>query len=106
MVTDGEAYPISDIEEAIYRCLGKRLPTRRTPAMVLYLASLGAGLLSRLGIRKSGISTRTYRNLTRENLFDNGDILTELGFRPSTTLYAMLPAICSNIVDVMAAESD
>ncbi len=106
MLTDGEAYAISEIEEAIYRCLGKRLPPRRTPAMVLYVASLTAGLLSRLGIRKSGISARTYRNLTSENLFNNNDICAELGFRPSTTLYDMLPAICSNIVDVMAVESD
>jgi UDP-glucose 4-epimerase len=105
LVTDGEAYAISEIEQAIYRCLGKRLPARRTPAMVLYAASLTAGLLSQLGIRKSGISGRTYRNLTSENLFNNEAICTELGFRPTTTLYEQLPAIGRNIVDVMAAES-
>ena len=73
--------------------------------MVLYAASLMAGLLSRLGIRKSGISGRTYRNLTSENMFNNEAICTELGFRPSTTLYELLPDISRNIVDVMAAES-
>ena len=34
-VTDGQSYPIAAIEEAIYRCLGKRMPRWRTPAVVL-----------------------------------------------------------------------
>jgi UDP-glucose 4-epimerase len=97
-VTDGQDYPIAAIEEAIYRCLGKRLPRWRTPAVILYAAAMLAGAVARLSRRETGISSRTYRNLTANNLFKSEDICAELGFVPSQNLYQALPEIVENIV--------
>ena len=97
-VTDGQDYPIAAIEEAIYRCLGKRMPRWRTPAVIVYAASVMAGAVARLRGRDTGISSRTYRNLTADNLFKNEDICAELGFRPSQNLYQVLPEIVGDIV--------
>lgn len=97
-VTDGQDYPIAAIEEAIYRCLGKRLPRWRTPAVILYAAAVLAGSVARLSGRDTGISSRTYRNLTADNLFRSEDICAELGFQPSQNLYQALPKIVDNII--------
>jgi len=92
-VTDGQAYPIGKIEQAIYQALDKPMPRLRTPAVVLYLASAMAGIMSSLTGGKGSIGIRTYRNLTRDNVFRGDEIVTELGFKPSTTLYKELPDI-------------
>jgi len=97
-VTDGQDYPITAVEEAIYRCLGKRLPRWRTPAVILYAAAVLSGAIAKLSGRDNGISSRTYRNLTADNLFKNEDICAELGFQPSQNLYQALPEIVDNIV--------
>lgn len=96
-VTDGQQYSIGEIEQAIYQALGRRLPRWRTPAVVLYLASAVAGLLSRFRRDGGAISNRTYRNLTSDNLFSNDEICEQLGFRPSKTLYQALPEIVDEI---------
>jgi nucleoside-diphosphate-sugar epimerase len=98
-VTDGQQYPIVDIEQAIYLALNKQLPRWRTPAVVLYVAAAVAGGLARLWSGGGGISRRTYRNLTMDNLLDNDEICQQLGFRPSTTLYQALPEIVEKIVN-------
>ena len=95
-ITDGEMYVITDIEKAIYQTLGKRLPSWRTPHMILYAASLVAGLMSpfhKIARKGGGITGRTYRNLVSDNLFSNAEISAELGFKPTTTLYRDLPEI-------------
>jgi nucleoside-diphosphate-sugar epimerase len=98
VITDGQAYSISEIEAAIYQALGKSTPRLRTPAVILYAASVVAGLLSKAGLRQGSISARTYRNLMNDNLFDNASICKELGFEPSIDLYDALPEIVENIV--------
>ena len=97
-VTDGAAYSISEIESAIYSALGRQMPGWRAPPMILYAASALAGLFSRLGLRKGSISSRTYRNLTMDNLFDNAAICGDLGFNPRDNLYAVLPEIVESLV--------
>ncbi|MBL4571920.1 MAG: NAD-dependent epimerase/dehydratase family protein [Gammaproteobacteria bacterium] len=97
-VTDGRDYPIAAIEEAIYKSLGKRLPRWRTPAVILYAAAVLAGAAARLRGRDTGISARTYRNLTADNLFNNEDICMGLGFQPTQNLYQVLPEIVDDIV--------
>ena len=97
-VTDGHTYKINEIERAIYTALGKRFPGWRTPRMVLFTAALSAEILSRLGPNRSAIGLRTYRNITRDNLFDNTAICRDLGFQPQSGFYQELPLIVENIL--------
>jgi len=100
--TDGESYSVTEIESAIYAALGKPFPRWRTPHMVLYVASLVAGLASTITGSSGAISTRTYRNFTSDNLFSNEKAVSELGFTPSTTLIEELPQIVESIRDKTA----
>lgn len=92
-VTDSQAYGINAMEDAIYRAVARQPARWRTPAVLLYAASAAAGIASNLAGGKGSISLRTYRNLTSDNLFDNGKICAELGFEPSTSFYQELPKI-------------
>ena len=96
-LTDGRQYVIEDIEKAIYCALDKLLPSWRTPRMVLYCASLIAGLVSSITSGSGAISTRTYRNLTSDNLFSNERAVADLGFVPSTDFFQQLPKIVKGI---------
>lgn len=95
-VTDGHEYSIEGIERAIYENLGKAQPSWRTPAVLLYCASAIAGLVSAT-TGKGSISTRTYRNLTRDNAFSNDLAIENLGFVPQKTFYESLPQIIENM---------
>ena len=92
-LTDGCEYRINAIEEAIYTAVERRPSHWRLPAVVLFAASGLAELLEKLRIFRSGIGLRTYRNLTRDNLFDNQAARTELGFEPTTTFFAQLDTL-------------
>jgi len=99
-VTDGIRYSIAEIEEAIYRAWGRRIPAWQTPHMLLYGAAGLAGLLTRffmlIGLKRrlaGGISGRTYRNLVTDNLFSNEQICRELGYKPVCNFYEALPHI-------------
>ena len=92
-LTDGKQYSIEDIQSAIYRTLDKPMPSWRTPHMVLYAASLIAGAVSSITGGRGAISSRTYRNLTSNNLFSNERAIADLGFAPSTDFFQQLPKI-------------
>jgi nucleoside-diphosphate-sugar epimerase len=61
-----------------------------------------AGLMAKILGRTSSISSRTYRNLTTDNLFSNDEVCTELGFEPSHNLYEVLPQIVEEIAGNIA----
>ena len=92
-LTDGKQYSIEDIQSAIYRTLDKPMPSWRTPHMVLYVSALIAGAVSSITGRGGAISSRTYRNLTSDNLFSNERAIADLGFAPSTDFFQQLPKI-------------
>jgi UDP-glucose 4-epimerase len=96
-VTDGQEYSVADIEQGIYDALGRSKPRWRTPHMILYCASMLAGLASKLSGGRGSISSRTYRNLVSDNVFSNHKAISELGFEPSTTFYLCLPEIVASI---------
>ena len=98
-VTDGQHYSIAELEQAIYRALGRPKPRWRMPRILVYFASLLAGLISKFTVSGGSISVRTYRNLTSDNLFSNSMAKKELGFEPSTTFYQNLPAMVRWIRD-------
>ena len=103
-LTDGVDYISSDIEDAIYRQVGRSLPSWRTPRLLLYAACLSAeGLrkfLSIFGFRfglLDSFGMKTYNNLTKDNLFGNADIKEDVGFEPKTTFYQSLPRIVEGL---------
>ena len=89
-LTDGCTYEINAIEKSIYDAVERSPSHRRLPVVLLFAASAMAELLEKLRIFRSGIGLRTYRNLTRDNLFDNHSAKAELGFEPSTTFFAQV----------------
>ena len=99
-LTDGVHYMISEIEDAIYKQAGRNSPTFRMPRLLLYATCLGVESLRKffgiLGIRIKLIDSfgmKTYKNLTKDNLFGNEEIARDLGFRPKTNFYQSLPKI-------------
>lgn len=89
-LTDGCTYEINAIEKSIYDAVERSPSHWRLPVVLLLTASAMAELLEKLRIFRSGIGLRTYRNLTRDNLFDNHSAKAELGFEPSTTFFAQV----------------
>ena len=89
-LTDGCTYEINAIEKSIYDAVERSPSHWRLPVVLLFAASAMAELLEKLRIFRSGIGLRTYRNLTRDNLFDNHSAKAELGFEPSTTFFAQV----------------
>ena len=89
-LTDGCTYEINAIEKSIYDAVERSPSHWRLPVVLLFTASAMAELLEKLRIFRSGIGLRTYRNLTRDNLFDNHSAKAELGFEPSTTFFAQV----------------
>ena len=89
-LTDGCTYEINAIEKSIYDAVERSPSHWRLPVVLLFAASAMAELLEKLRIFRSGIGLRTYRNLTRDNLFDNHSAKAELSFEPSTTFFAQV----------------
>ena len=89
-LTDGCTYEINAIEKSIYDAVERSPSHWQLPVVLLFAASAMAELLEKLRIFRSGIGLRTYRNLTRDNLFDNHSAKAELGFEPSTTFFAQV----------------
>jgi UDP-glucose 4-epimerase len=89
-LTDGCTYEINAIEKSIYDAVERSPSHWRLPVVLLFAASAMAELLEKLRIFRSGIGLRTYRNLTRDNVFDNHSAKAELGFEPSTTFFAQV----------------
>ena len=92
-LTDSCTYEINAIEKSIYDAVERSPPHCRLPVVLLFAASAMAELLEKLRIFRSGIGLRTYRNLTRDNLFENHSAKAELGFEPSTTFFAQIDAL-------------
>jgi nucleoside-diphosphate-sugar epimerase len=92
-LTDGCTYEINAIEKSIYDAVERSPSHWRLPVVLLFAASAMAELLEKLRIFRSGVGLRTYRNLTRDNLFDNHSAKAELGFEPSTTFFAQIDTL-------------
>lgn len=92
-LTDGVDYSLNAIQDAIYAAIERRPSRLRPPAVLLFAAASAAELLGDLRLSRNGISRRTYRQLTRDNLFDNTEAQRALGFAPTTTFFEALPSI-------------
>ena len=94
-LTDGVDYSLNAIQDAIYATIERHPSRLRLPGVLLFAAASAAEFLSYLGLSRSGISRRTYRQLTRDNLFDNTEARRALGFVPTTTFFETLPSIAA-----------
>lgn len=92
-LTDGVDYSLNAIQDAIYAAIERHPSRLRLPGVLVFAAASAAELLGYLGLSRSGISRRTYRQLTRDNLFDNTEAQRALGFAPTTTFFEALPSI-------------
>lgn len=92
-LTDGVDYSLNAIQDAIYAAIERHPSRLRLPGVLLFAAASTAELLGYLGLSRSGISRRTYRQLTRDNLFNNTEAQRALGFAPTTTFFEALPSI-------------
>lgn len=92
-LTDGVDYSLNAIQDAIYAAIERHPSRLRLPGVLLFAAASTAELLGYLGLSRSGISRRTYRQLTRDNLFDSTEAQRALGFAPTTTFFEALPSI-------------
>ena len=92
-LTDGVEYSLNAIQDAIYAAIGRHPSRLRLPSVLLYAGSLAIELLGYLELNRSGISRRTYRQLTCDNLFDNTEAKNFLGLEPTTTFFEALPSI-------------
>ena len=104
LVTDGQEYSINRIEEEIYRVANKKMRSWRPPRLILFvliqIVVKSNNLLRLFGIEISlltGLSVRSYENLTRDNLFENTKLTEDLGFKPRHTFYGSLPEIYEEI---------
>ena len=98
-LTDGVDYSLNAIQDAIYATIERHPSRLRLPGVLLFAAASAAELLGYLGLSRSGISRRTYRQLTRDNLFDNTEAQRALGFAPTTTFLEALPSIIASSED-------
>ena len=103
-LTDGIQYVINDIEKAIYREFGRKVPKWRMPITLLYYLCLWLENLTKFlnffGFRAAlfgSLGIRTYNNLVEDNLYKNEKIKEELGFNPKTTFYCALPEIVDSL---------
>ena len=104
LVTDGQQYSINRIEEEIYRVANKKMRSWRPPRLILFvliqIAVKSNNFLRLFGMEISlltGLSVRSYENLTRDNLFENTKLTEDLGFKPRHTFYESLPEIYKGI---------
>jgi len=103
-LTDGVQYMINNIETAIYRQVGRKEPTWRTPRLLFYFSftaiEIIGNFLCLFGLRFAflgRLGMRTYNNLVEDNLFAGDKIKEELDFSPETTFYRSLPKIVENL---------
>jgi nucleoside-diphosphate-sugar epimerase len=91
IATDGETYSTRAIYEAICRAQGRSAPTWGTPlACFRVTAAMADGVSNILG-RKLPFGLETYDVLFRSAWYANTRIRNELGWAPTTTLFAALP---------------
>lgn len=96
-ITDGQQYPIKDLEAAIRQALGKSTPDWAMPASLFYLAALGAEAGSRvLGLRNAP-GLRSYRALSQGLVADDSKARQHLRYNPRATFYSELPHIVAGL---------
>lgn len=90
-VTDGCTYSSREIQDLIYRGLGKAAPRWAVPAWGLSVLARAGDMLGRLAGRPVGFDSETLDKLLGWACYDSGRIQRELGWRPAFTLAQALP---------------
>jgi len=99
LLAEPEPYGLLDIEGEICHLMNRKIPTWRTPRVLLYAAAATAGVLAKLlglfGIKTplSSINLRTYYNLVNHSVYDGSRAILALNFVPKDNLIKQLPAI-------------
>ena len=97
LLTDGENYTPNLIESAAYVALNREKPRWRTPRMLLFVMSVAAESLDKLGIWQNDLGLRTYKNLIADRPLTAPAEINQLGFLPTETLYTAMQDILENV---------
>lgn len=98
-VTDGYAYSSREMQDLIYRSLGKAVPRWAVPAGgLLALAKAGDALGGLVG-KSVGFDSETLDKLLGWACYDSGRIQRELGWQPTLTLAQALPEMLGSAKD-------
>lgn len=95
IVTDGRTYSSREIEDAIRRALGRRVPRWHVPLLALRLLARGGDALERFHGRRVLFDSSTLQKLVGSAWYSSERIQRELGYRPSVSLLEALPEIVS-----------
>lgn len=95
-VTDGQAYTVHRIEEAVYQCTRKGRPLWRLPRAFLLAGALAAELVNRSGIKRNTLGMRLYKNLTGESAPEQ-DAAPHYEFEPADTLESEIKQIVDSL---------
>lgn len=98
IVTDGEAYSTRELHELILAALGRRSRFPSVPYGVLAAAARLGDLGGRMFGRRLPFDSQTLSRLAGSAHFDSSRARVELGFRPTTTLRASMPALVEAVV--------
>ncbi len=96
IVTDGRTYSSREIEDAIRRALGRRVPRWHVPLLALRLLARGGDALERIRGRRVLFDSSTLQKLVGSAWYSSERIQRELGYRPSVSLLEALPEIVSD----------
>jgi UDP-glucose 4-epimerase len=96
IVTDGGTYSSREIENAIRRALGRRVPRWHVPLVALRLLARGGDALERFRGRRVLFDSSALQKLVGSAWYSSERIERELGYRPSVTLLEALPEIVAD----------
>jgi UDP-glucose 4-epimerase len=97
IVTDGLTYSSREMEDAVRRALGRRVPRWHVPLVALRLLARGGDALERLHGHRVLFDSRTLQKFIGSAWYSSERIQRELGYRPSVTLLEALPEIVSDL---------
>lgn len=96
-VTDKEHYTPNRIEAAAYAALQREKPIFRLPRSLLYLTSILALLIDRLGFRKNQLGSNLYRSLDGYHLQDISALAPIYRYTPTATIESEMPKILRSL---------
>jgi nucleoside-diphosphate-sugar epimerase len=95
-VTDGEAYSTARIASTLRAALGRKVPNRTIPTVLLRVGARIGDLLESMGVSRTLLTSQTLDRLLGSAEFDSSPIWNMLGLRRTMILEDAAPAIVAD----------